>query len=244
LKNRPALGEIAIQQLLDDNLLKFNFFLTDVRGRNVRSYMKIPIPSSNDPGYEIFVKNLTKHDIDIDDYRTVYEKSSIPSNNNLSILTLGIFESNALFITEYGKYKRQMYAIVQQHIQNHNIQETEDGNFIVTNKSVFLHQFHEIENLVPSSRQEKVRDKSQSLKLITQNLPKQTTESQVSLENTTTMRRSIVCSTDEKEREVQGHPLREISINQQHLATKSTDGNRFSTYQYLHLLLLLRNIYR
>jgi hypothetical protein len=157
MKNRPALGEIAIRELLADNLLKFNHFLTDVRGRNVKSYMKVPVPAVNDATYETFAKSLAKHDINVEEYRSVYRNSSIPSNNNLSALAMKIFETDASFVTEYQKYELQLHNIVQQHVQDRNIRKTEDGLFVVTNRGAFLHQFHEIGNLVPPNRQEKTR---------------------------------------------------------------------------------------
>lgn len=43
----PYSNERAIQELLTDNLLKYNYFLTDARGRHIKCYMKISIPSNN-----------------------------------------------------------------------------------------------------------------------------------------------------------------------------------------------------
>lgn len=93
LKNRPALGERALQELLADDLIKYNYFLTDVRGRNVRSYLKLPIPPLDDPTRDLFLNKLIKHDINIDEYESVYEKSSIPPHNKFSVL-LYIEKSN------------------------------------------------------------------------------------------------------------------------------------------------------
>ncbi|CAF4056259.1 unnamed protein product, partial [Rotaria sp. Silwood2] len=101
----PALGERPLQELINDNLLKFNYFLTDVRGRNVKSYMKVPIPPISDPTRGQFVNNLLKHEINVDKYCLNYEKASIPLNNYFSKLTLEIFECTASFVTQYSKYR-------------------------------------------------------------------------------------------------------------------------------------------
>lgn len=155
------MGERALQELMSDNLLKFNYFLIDVRGRNLKSYMKIPIPPINDPAYEELVKNLLKHDINIEEYRSVYQNSSIPSNNNLSQLTLGIFERNSSFITQYPKYQAQLSIVVEKLLQNRFIQQIEDGNFVVRNQDLFTQKFHEIENLITGVRPRHVPTKRQ-----------------------------------------------------------------------------------
>lgn len=173
LKNRPALGELAVRELLADNILKINYFLTDVRGRVVKSYMKIPIPSVNDPDYEIFVENLTKHDINVDEYQTVYKNSSIPPNNDLSSTALKVFETNASLVSEYKKYEIQLHRIVQNHVENRNIEENDDGQFVVLNKAAFPHQFCNVENLVPSNRNDKTRGTSKLLRYVTGNLLKE-----------------------------------------------------------------------
>lgn len=130
--------------------------------------MKVPVPAINDPSYDAFVKSLAKHDVSVEEYRTIYKNSSIPPNNNLSTLAIKILETNASFVTEYKKYEVQLRDIVQQHVQNRNIAEAEDGLFIITNRAAFPHQFHQIENLVPSNRQEKSRGKLAELKDVTE----------------------------------------------------------------------------
>jgi hypothetical protein len=66
LKNRPELGERTLQKLVSDKLIKYNYFLTDIRARNVKSYMKLPIPGDHDPAKEIFLSKLIKHVINIE----------------------------------------------------------------------------------------------------------------------------------------------------------------------------------
>ena len=121
IKNRPALGERALQELKDDNLIKFNYFLTDIRSRNVRSYMKTPVPSTNDPLRKEFLDTLIKHDINIDEYLSIYEKSSSPPNNSLSVLSLEIFQSNSSLVSEYKKYQAQLHSVIQKHLKDSNI---------------------------------------------------------------------------------------------------------------------------
>jgi hypothetical protein len=115
LKNRPALSERGLQELIIDNLIKYNYFLTDFCGRNVKSYMKVLVLSNNDPSPEQFLNNSIKHNINIDEYCSIYEKSSIPSNNKLSTLSLQLFETNGSFVSQYSKYKNQLHVIIQKH---------------------------------------------------------------------------------------------------------------------------------
>jgi len=68
LKNRPALSERGLQELITDNLIKYNYFLTDFCGRNVKSYMKVLVLSNNNPSPEQFLNNSIKHNINIDEY--------------------------------------------------------------------------------------------------------------------------------------------------------------------------------
>ncbi|CAF1676204.1 unnamed protein product [Rotaria magnacalcarata] len=138
IKNRPALCERTLHELLQHNLLKFNYFLTDVRGRNIKSYMKIPIPSVDDPIHEQFISNLLKHEINIDEYYSIYEKSAIPLNNNLSKLALEIFEYNGSFVSQYSKYKNQLNIIIKKHVDNRHIEEAEDGHFIIKDQNILL----------------------------------------------------------------------------------------------------------
>ncbi|CAF3956621.1 unnamed protein product [Rotaria sp. Silwood2] len=143
IKNRPALGERALQELINDNLLKFNYFLTDVRGRNVKSYMKVPIPSISDPTREQFVNNLLKHEINVDEYCLNYEKASIPLNNYFSKLTLEIFECIASFVTQYSKYRiatLSKQSDVDELFLNDNIDDVSAGiSTQQTTRTVFVH---------------------------------------------------------------------------------------------------------
>jgi hypothetical protein len=214
IKNRPALGERALQELMADSLLKFNYFLTDVRGRNVKSYIKIPVPSIADPTRVQFVKNLLKHDIDVDEYCSIYEKSSIPLNNNLSKLTVEVFERNACLVTQYSKYRNQLNNVIQNHVENHFIRETEQGNFIIHNQEGFTCQFHDIENLVLGARSEQVCRKRQSVNSINE-----VTKSVIQPERTTTAEVNILCDTVEKNREIQHHDFISTSNDQQDIDT-------------------------
>jgi hypothetical protein len=162
------LGERALQELKDDNLIKFNYFLTDSRGRNVKAYMKMPIPSFADPLRKDFGNALIKHDISIDEYHSAYEKSSIPSNNSLSAFAIEIFEFNAALVTQYSKYRAQLYSVLGRHIQNGSIQESEGETFTIINEDAFQHKFDDIPNLMPNEKQEKSNRKSQPLKVLQQ----------------------------------------------------------------------------
>ncbi|CAF1453595.1 unnamed protein product [Rotaria sordida] len=168
IKNRPALGERALQELMNDHLLKFNYFLTDTRGRNVKSYMKAPIPPGDDPTRDQFIKNLLKHDIDVNEYCSIYESSAIPPNNNLSNLTLEIFEHSTCFVNEYSKYQVQLNIVIRKHIENCVVREVEQGNFIIQNANAFTRQFHHIESLVLGAQPNQVNGKRQSLNIINQ----------------------------------------------------------------------------
>ena len=136
---------------MQDNLLKFNYFLTDVRGRSVRAYLKIPPPSIDDPTREQFVTNMLKHGINIDEYCLLYEKCSIPSNNNLSKLAMDVFARSACLINQYSKYRNALNSVIQVHATNSAIRETNMGTFIILNEDAFTLQFHDIENLVTGS---------------------------------------------------------------------------------------------
>ncbi|CAF2823305.1 unnamed protein product [Rotaria sp. Silwood2] len=168
IKNRPALGERALQELMNDHLLKFNYFLTDTRGRNVKSYMKAPVPPGDDPTRDQFIKNLLKHDIDVNEYCSIYESSTIPPNNNLSNLTLEIFEHSACFVNEYSKYQVQLNIVIRKHIENCVVREVEQGNFIIQNANAFTRQFHHIESLVLGAQPNQVNGKRQSVNIINQ----------------------------------------------------------------------------
>ena len=162
------MGERALQELKDDNLIKFNYFLNDSRGRNVKAYMKMPIPSFTDPLRKDFVNALIKHDISIDEYHSAYEKYSIPSNNSLSAFAIEIFEFNSTLVTQYAKYRSQLQSVLERHVQNGNIQESESESFTIINQDAFQHKFDDIPNLMPNERQEKVNRKSQPLRVLQQ----------------------------------------------------------------------------
>lgn len=129
IKNRPALGERAIKELMQDNLLKYNYFLINARGYNVKAYMKIPPPSMNDPTREEFVAKMLKHDINIEEYCAIYEKCSIPLNNNLSESALNIFASSSCLVNQYAKYRDVLNNVIQNHVANSVIRATDNGNF-------------------------------------------------------------------------------------------------------------------
>lgn len=147
---------------MQDNLLKYNYFLTDTRGRNVRAYMKIPPPSVSDPTREQVVAKMLKHGINIDEYSLLYDKCSIPSNNNLSKLALEIFESSSCFVSQYSKYRDVLNNLIQKYTANSVIHETNAGSFIIQNQDAFTLQFHSIENLVVGTRIEQVYNQDQS----------------------------------------------------------------------------------
>ncbi|CAF2107947.1 unnamed protein product [Rotaria magnacalcarata] len=230
IKNRPALGERALQELLKANLLKFNYFLTDARGRNVKSYMKTPIPSIDDPTREHFLNTLLKHDINLDEYCCNYKKSSIPPNNNFSKLTIETFEHNASFVAQYSKYKSQLNSVIQKHIENHNIEETEEGNFIIINRNAFFRKFNDIENLVSSERQEQIDNKSQSENFIDQPISKQIGQSLIQLTSTTATEFAVFNNPAEKPLAIQRQDSTEISTDLQHINIAS---NNYSFIYYL-----------
>lgn len=156
IKNRPALGEQALQELMKDNLLKFNYFLTDARGRNVKSYMKAPIPSQGDLIEENFRQKLQKHRIDIDEYRSVYETSSIPPQNSLSKMTLEILKRDGAFVGQYSKYKIQLSELIKNLIEKGAIVQNDEESFSIRNPDAFDLQFHDIENLVTGGRTQQI----------------------------------------------------------------------------------------
>lgn len=219
IKNRPALGETALQELLKDSLLKFNYFLTDVRGRNVKSYMKVPIPSIDNPTRELILNNLLKHDINIDEYNRNYEKSSIPTNNSLSKLSLEIFEYSSCFVSQYSKYKNQLNLVIQKHLENHSIEETDDGDFIIKNQNMFAREFDAIENLVSSEKQEEINSKSRLPNFTNETASKKIAESAIQLKNITTTELNIFCDLSETNQDAQRNDLTQTSIDLQLLDT-------------------------
>lgn len=128
----------------------------------------MPIPAFTDPLRKDFVNALIKHDISIDEYHSAYEKSSIPSNNSLSAFAMEIFEFNSALVTQYAKYRSQLHSVLERHVQNGNIQESESESFTIINQDAFQHKFDDIPNLMPNERQEKVNRKSQPLRVLQQ----------------------------------------------------------------------------
>ncbi|CAM4833084.1 unnamed protein product [Rotaria magnacalcarata] len=161
LKNRPALGEQALQELLKDNLLKFNHFLTDTRGRVVKSYTKVPVPSIDNSSRTKNFNALINHDINIEEYCYNYEKCFIPPNNNFSKLSIEIFDNCAAFVNQYSKYRNHLISTIHKHMENQNIGEAEDGNFIIINQNAFSCQFENIDNIVLSEKKEQMNGRSQ-----------------------------------------------------------------------------------
>ncbi|CAF3569932.1 unnamed protein product [Rotaria socialis] len=130
--------------------------------------MKAPIPPDDDPARDQFMKKLLKHDINIDEYCSIYESSAIPPNNNFSKLTLEIFAHSACFINEYSKYQSQLNIVIRKHIENYVVQEVEPGNFLIQNADTFTRLFHHIENLVVDVTSNQVNGIRQSLNTINQ----------------------------------------------------------------------------
>lgn len=161
IKNRPAMGERAIQELMADDLIKFNYFLLDNRGRAVKSYMKTPIPSVDDPARGDVLKKLTKHGIDISNYCSMYEACSIPSGNTLSSLTIDNFNSIGALVQEYSKYGEQLESVIREHLDKGSISLSSAGNFTVINQAIFCRQFNEISNLRSGEKSNQEKRKSQ-----------------------------------------------------------------------------------
>jgi hypothetical protein len=208
IKNKPALGEQALHELVADNLLKYNYFLTGDRDRKLKSYMKIPIPAVTDPAREQLMNSLSKHGINFYDYSSAYEKSSIPPNYTLSKLTIEIFERNSYFVPEYPKYKNQLKDVIQKHLGNGSIREIEESHYIVQNQDAFTYQFQEIENLVTSIRSENIHGKRQSANLTDQATKKPT------IQITTADEVNVPHNTVERNREIQCHDWTETSGDQ------------------------------
>ncbi|UJR12557.1 hypothetical protein I4U23_016733 [Adineta vaga] len=210
IKNRPALGERALQELMNDNLLKFNYFLTDIRGRNVKSYIKVPVPYEDDPTRDVFIANLLKHGIDFDEYCSIYKTSSLPPYNNFSSLTLEIFEHSACFVNEYSKYRDQLNHVIQKHIENCVIREVVEGNFVIQNANEFTRQYEDIENLVLSNQSNQANSKRQSFNIINQT-NKSTTQCRHTTVSIVNVSRDVV----EKSQQAQHHSPKRTSCDQQ-----------------------------
>ena len=219
------MGEQALRELLNDGLLKFNYFLTDPRGRNVKSYMKIPIATTDNSSQELLKIKLIKHGINVEEYYSVYDTSSIPPYNKLSTLSLQIFKYSSCFVSYYKRYKDQLEMVIQEHIHKGDIKEAEDGCFFITNGSVFSHNYNDIENLLLCNQQRQLCDNSRAM-----NVEKTTTNSSIQLEKTTASRINVLCETNEKEYEMPHQNLEEEAIGEQHLHT--IGGNRFPIYQF------------
>jgi transcription elongation factor Elf1 len=165
--------------------------------------MKTPIPSGDHPTRDQFVNNLLKHDINIDEYISIYKNSSIPPNNNLSQLTLEIFERGACFVNEYSKYQLQLNSIIQKHIENCLIEEV-DGHFIVKNEDSFTCQFYNIENLVSDVQTQKIQAKRQCM-----NTTNKANKSTIQFKHTTADINNNFHDAIEKSREIEHHSLPE-----------------------------------
>lgn len=148
---------------MKDNLLKFNYFLTDARGRNVKSYMKAPIPSQGDLIEENFRQKLQKHGIDIDEYRSVYEASSIPPQNRLSKMTLEILKRDGAFVSQYSKYRIQLSDLIKNLIEKGAIIHDDGKTFSIQNSDAFDLEFHDIENLVTGGRTQQISRQQHAL---------------------------------------------------------------------------------
>ena len=198
--------------------------------------MKMPMPLSTDPAREKFVEKLLKHDIDVKDYCSVYEKSSIPPNNNLSTLALQIFERNACFVAEYSKYRNQLNVVIHKHLHNGGIEETAEGDFIILNQDQFPHQFRDFVNLASISRSEQSRSANQSISSSRRTVTHQPTTSTARPPLITT--ESVVCcDAVEKDAEVLRDDPCDLSTN--HQAIDSTGQSSLLSTGHLHFDLSL-----
>ena len=234
MKNRPALGERALQELINDGLLKYNYFLVDVRDRNTKSYMKMPIPSPDDPARDQFVRNLIKHNVNIDEYCVMFEKSSIPSNNRLSTLSLQLFEHNACFVTQYSKYKDQLSAIIQKHLENGNVRESDDGKFLITNRSAFIGRTDEITNLVLGGRQEQSNTRLQAFALVQSVTIEPTTNSVINSQHAAPVDEEVVRNPCPVAPSIPSHVFRQASV-----VRKDFDVTRSNSFVIHHFFLFI-----
>jgi hypothetical protein len=212
IKNRPALGERAIHELMQDNLLKFNYFLINARGYNVKAYMKIPPPSVNDPMREEFVAKMLKHDINVDESCAIYNKCSIPLNNNLSKLALEIFAGSSCLVNQYSKYRGVLNNLIQIHVANSVIRETNIGSFIIQDQDAFTVQFQNIENWVVGTRIEQTDNRYQPT---TTMYHAPASASKVPSQTTTPVEVNIFPDIVEESSVTQHHCCIEVSSNQQ-----------------------------
>ena len=177
----------------------------------------------SDSAREEFLDKLLKHDINIDEYCSIYEKSSIPLNNNLSELTLEIFEHNSCLVAQYSKYKNQLKVVIQKHLENRYIHETEEGNFVIQDQNRFTCQFDDIENIVSSIRSEQRARKHQPVNSVNQGISIQRTRSTAYFINTTT-EVNVFRDTVERDPEVQHPDLTEESNDCQDIAPTSKNS--------------------
>ncbi|CAF1265098.1 unnamed protein product [Adineta ricciae] len=212
LKNRPALGEQALRELINNGLLKFNHFLIDSRGRKLKSYMKIPLTTINDPSRELLNKVLITCGVSVDEYASVYNQSSIPANYNLSPLSVEISKYSSCFIPAYKQYLNQLQTVIHEHIQNKNIEEVEDGCFVIKNKSVFTRNYSGVENLSFCNPQKALRDISTS-----NNIANATTNSVIQLEKEMVSGLDIPpCEINQRECGMRPQDPDEASVNEHH----------------------------
>lgn len=206
LKNRPALGEQALQELINDGLLKFNYFLTDIRGRNVKSYMKIPIPTATDvQGQELLKKKLIKHEINVEEYYSTYDKFLVTPNNKLSTLSIEIFRNNASLVPYYARHRSQLEAVIREYIQNGHIQEAGEDRFTIINENVFPHRYDDIESLMSHGRQRRSYDISEQ---VASTQP--AANPLVELETIKVTTVEAGCNTTEKQCEMRYHNVHEL----------------------------------
>ncbi|CAF4001829.1 unnamed protein product [Rotaria sordida] len=230
IKNRPALGERAINELMQDNLLKYNYFLTNARGYNVKAYMKIPPPSVNDPTREEFVAKMLKHDINIDEYCAIYEKCSIPLNNNLSKLALNIFASSSCLVNQYAKYRGVLNNIIQKHVANSIIRQTDTGSFIIQNQDAFTVQFHDIENWVVGTCIEQTNNRDQPTTMIFH-----APASKVTSQTTTPVKVNTFTDIVEESSVTQHHCCIEVLSNQQDInITQKSPPEHNNSFETIH----------
>jgi hypothetical protein len=172
--------------------------------------LKGPIPLTSDPARERFINTLLKHDIDVDEYCSIYAKSSIPLQNNLSKLAVDTFERNACFVNQYSKYPTELGAVVNKQIQNGSISKNEEGVFSIQNQDVFISQFDGIENLVLGARTESTTSKHQPV-----NNMNQETRSIIPTKHTTAAGARDADDTEKENCETRHHSSSGKSIDQQ-----------------------------
>lgn len=172
--------------------------------------MKTPVPPTNDPAREEFLNTLTKNDINIDEYLSIYEKSSIPPNNRLSTLSLAIFQDNASLVSEFKKYEDQLGSVIQKHIQDGNIKQLENTTFVITNPDAFHHRFAGIQNVNFTDKQEKVNRRSQPLKLLQPTTNTTTSKSVIEFRRSIVISKATASNSTDKENHAQSHHVDEM----------------------------------